>query len=101
MIPKSVNDDSTNWLTPTGRQQVMQKLRDEFHATSEQVEQQKRDSWKPQGRPDDGGEWGRKRSARPPKTRYNSAKRAANAPHVDSHCIICRLAIRVLYWDNT
>ena len=44
-------------FTQKDRQQVMKEWKDEFHAAPEQVEQQKRDSWKPQGRPV-GGDWG-------------------------------------------
>ena len=44
-------------FTQQDRQQVMNEWKEEFHAAPEQVEQQKRDSWKPQGRPV-GGDWG-------------------------------------------
>ena len=44
-------------FTQQDRQQVMNEWKEEFHAAPEQVEQQKRDSWKPQGRPR-GGDWG-------------------------------------------
>ena len=44
-------------FTQKDRQQVMKEWQDEFHAAARQVEQQKRDSWKPQGRPV-GGDWG-------------------------------------------
>ena len=36
----------------------MQEWKAEFHAAPEQVEQQKRDSWKPKERPADGADWG-------------------------------------------
>ena len=44
-------------FTQQDRHHVMKEWKKEFHAAPEQVEQQKRDSWKPQGRPR-GGDWG-------------------------------------------
>ena len=45
-------------FTQKDRQELMQEWKNEFHAGPEQLEQQKRDSWKPHGPPDNGGEWG-------------------------------------------
>ena len=50
-------------FTHEDRRQVMQEWKDEFHAAPEQVEQQKRDSWKPLARPAGGGDWGRNTGA--------------------------------------
>ena len=44
-------------FTQEDRRQVMQEWKEEFHAAPEQVEQQMRDSWKPQGRPSGDGPW--------------------------------------------
>ena len=44
-------------FTHEDRRQVMQEWKEEFHAAPEQVEQQMRDSWKPQGPPAGGGPW--------------------------------------------
>ena len=38
-------------FTPEDRKQVMKEWKQEFHAKPEQIEQQKRDSWKPMARP--------------------------------------------------
>ena len=46
-------------FTPDDRSQVMQNWKDRFHAMRDQVEQQKRDSWKPTGPPTDAQDlWG-------------------------------------------
>ena len=46
-------------FTQEDRKQVMKEWKDEFHAMRAQVEQQKRDSWKPKGPPTDThDEWG-------------------------------------------
>ena len=46
-------------FTPEDRRQVMQDWKDRFHAMRDQVEQQKRDSWKPTGPPTDAQDlWG-------------------------------------------
>ena len=54
--------DGRYLFTHRDRQQVMQEWKDEFHALPEQMEQQKRDSWKPENRPVGGG-WGRNKQA--------------------------------------
>ena len=47
-------------FTQENRQQVMQNWKDRFHAMRDQVEQQMRDSWKPDGPPPDAHDaWGR------------------------------------------
>ena len=47
-------------FTHTDREQLMAEWKEEFHAGQDQVLQQKRDSWKPHGRPEGAdGEWGR------------------------------------------
>ena len=46
-------------FTPEDRRQVMQDWKDRFHAMGDQVDQQKRDSWKPTGPPTDARDkWG-------------------------------------------
>ena len=51
-------------FTPDDRRQVMQDWKDRFHAMRDQVEQQKRDSWKPDGPPPDAHDaWGPNRQA--------------------------------------
>ena len=45
-------------FTHNDRKQLMDEWKTEFHARQDQIQQQKRDSWKPHGRPDNGGEWG-------------------------------------------
>ena len=51
-------------FTQENRQQVMQNWKDRFHAMSYQVEQQMRDSWKPDGPPPDAHDaWGPNRQA--------------------------------------
>ena len=55
--------DGRYLFTQEDRRQLMQEWKTEFHATPEQVEQQKRDSWKPNVRPAGGGDWGRNNGA--------------------------------------
>ena len=65
-------------FTQQDRQQVMNEWKEEFHAAPEQVEQQKRDSWKPQGRPV-GGDWG------PNKAAVRNGKHSRFARHLQYH----------------